>query len=319
MVGRGTAIWDRVSAVPFVAHVLRSLERFNGRLGGQFAAAITYFSLLSLAPILMVSFSVAGFVLAQRPDLVQSMKDQVTQIIPGDLSARIGSLIDQAISARLAVGLIGLAVAAFAGINWMGNVREALRAQWRPVWERPKNLKENFLLRYAKDLGLLAGLGLIVAISFGITTFGESLQNLVAGWFGIEDQVWARWLLSIGSFLLGVLANLMIFLWMYGTLPEKSMRARRGSLVIGSLVAAVVFEILKLLLSLLVTQSAGSPTAAVFGSIIGLLFFINIVARVFLMVGAWIATDTGTAAETDTAADADAGAGGGADIGTDGG
>ena len=40
-------------AIPSVAHIIRAVDRFNDRLGSQFGAAITYFSFLSLIPILM--------------------------------------------------------------------------------------------------------------------------------------------------------------------------------------------------------------------------------------------------------------------------
>ena len=61
-------------AIPAVAHFIRALERFNDRLGSQFGAAITYFSFLSLIPILMVSFAAVGFVLASNPDLLTDMR-----------------------------------------------------------------------------------------------------------------------------------------------------------------------------------------------------------------------------------------------------
>lgn len=57
----GTAA--KVQRNPVIAHLLRAAERFNDRLGNQFGAAITYFSFLSMIPILMVSFAAAGFVL----------------------------------------------------------------------------------------------------------------------------------------------------------------------------------------------------------------------------------------------------------------
>ncbi len=44
-----------------VAHLIRATERFNDRLGNQFGAAITYFSFLSMIPIMMVSFCRGGF------------------------------------------------------------------------------------------------------------------------------------------------------------------------------------------------------------------------------------------------------------------
>lgn len=57
------AVNSTISAVnktvrqPIVAHLLRAAERFNDRLGNQFGAAITYFSFLSLIPIMMVAFA----------------------------------------------------------------------------------------------------------------------------------------------------------------------------------------------------------------------------------------------------------------------
>ncbi len=62
----GTAA--KVQRNPVIAHLLRAAERFNDRLGNQFGAAITYFSFLSMIPILMVSFAAAGFVLASAPN-----------------------------------------------------------------------------------------------------------------------------------------------------------------------------------------------------------------------------------------------------------
>ncbi|CAK8739583.1 hypothetical protein SODG_003124 [Sodalis praecaptivus] len=41
--------------------MIRAAERFSDRMGSQFGAAITYFSFLSLIPILMVSFAGVGF------------------------------------------------------------------------------------------------------------------------------------------------------------------------------------------------------------------------------------------------------------------
>jgi membrane protein len=294
-VASGARLWSRISAWPFVAHVIRALERFNDRLGSQFAAAITYFSLLSLVPILMVAFSVAGFVLVDRPDLVADLKETVTSLIPGsDLSGQIGALIDHAVSARFAVGIVGLVVALYSGIGWMGNIRQALRAIWAPRWDRSKQHQDSLVLTYARNLGLLAGLGLAVLVSLALSTFANAAQDLIVRWLGLEDDVWVRPLLTIATFLAAALASLLVFLWIYGRLPRQEYRAPFRPLFIGSAVAAVLFELLKSLLALLVRGVSGSASGAVFGSVIGLLFFINIVARVFLMVGAWIATDVHT-------------------------
>ena len=43
------------------AHMIRTVERYLSRLGSQFAAATTYFSVLAIVPIMMVAFSITGF------------------------------------------------------------------------------------------------------------------------------------------------------------------------------------------------------------------------------------------------------------------
>ena len=67
---------------PAIAHVLRAVERFNNRLGCQFGAAITYFSVLAIIPIMLSLARPLGFVLTVlRPDLI----DDVTPWPPGAL------------------------------------------------------------------------------------------------------------------------------------------------------------------------------------------------------------------------------------------
>ncbi len=44
---------ENLKAKPWIAHLLRMQERFTARLGNQFAAAVTYFSVLSLVPVLL--------------------------------------------------------------------------------------------------------------------------------------------------------------------------------------------------------------------------------------------------------------------------
>jgi membrane protein len=105
-------------------------------MGNQFGAAITYFSFLSMIPILMVSFAAAGFVLAWHPTLLQDIFDKILLNVSDPTPATLKNTINTAIQQRTAVGLVGLLVALYSGINWMGNLREAIRAQSRDVWER---------------------------------------------------------------------------------------------------------------------------------------------------------------------------------------
>ena len=98
----GTAA--KVQRNPVIAHLLRAAERFNDRLGNQFGAAITYFSFLSMIPILMVSFAAAGFVLAWHPTLLQDIFDKILQNVSDPtLAATLKNTINTAVQQRTAV------------------------------------------------------------------------------------------------------------------------------------------------------------------------------------------------------------------------
>ena len=286
-------LWQRISAKPWVAHLLRMFTRFGDRLGSQFAAAITYFTLASLVPVLGVAFSVTGFVLSGRPDLIQELKDQVTTVFAasgGDLADGVNKVIDSAINSRFTVGIVSLILGLYTGAGWMANVREAVQAQFRPKWEEDAADKESFFKALGKDLLTLVVLGLGILVSIVLSTVGSAATGLVARLFGLDDVGWVTTVLSVVPILLALAVNIALFFFFYSWLPNHTDEVPRRFMWRGAIAAAVLFEIFKLLLSTLIQLFSGSATAAAFGSIIALLAFVNLVARMVLMVSAWIGT-----------------------------
>ena len=286
-------LWQRVSAKPWVAHLLRMFGRFGDRLGSQFAAAITYFTLASLVPILGVAFSITGFVLASRPDLIQRLKDGVNTLFEqsgGDLASGVNEVIDSAINARLTVGIVSLVIGLYTGANWMANVREAVQAQFRPEWEEDPADKETFVKALGKDLLTLAVLAVGILLSIVLSAVGSAATGVVARWFGLADVGWVTAVLSVVPILLALMVSIALFYFFYSWLPTHADQVPRRKILRGAIAAAVLFEIFKLLLSTLLQLFSASATAAAFGSIIALLAFFNLVARVVLMVAAWIGT-----------------------------
>lgn len=287
---------------PFVLHLIRAAKRFSERLGSQFAGAITYFSFLALVPVLMVSFSVAGFVLNSRPDLLAQLQTTVASQVPGrGLSETIAKAIDHAVQDRYSVLSIGLVIALYSGINWMGNVRAAVQAQWRRDFDDNQEIAgESFAKNLLRNLGMLVGLGLALVLSIALSSVGNSLAGVVLDALGLSDVGWLHPLVVVVSFALAIAADVLIFLWIYSVLPPKDLKAPRSSLLKGAIAAAVLFEVLKFLLTgVLAPLVAGGSSAAVFGPIIGLLAFFNLAATLVLFVAAWIATSNGMAAASE--------------------
>ncbi|MCP5978245.1 YihY/virulence factor BrkB family protein, partial [Klebsiella pneumoniae] len=90
------------------------------------------------------------------------------------LAATLKYTINTAVQQRTAVGLVGLLVALYSGINWMGNLREAIRAQSRDVWERRSQDEEKIWVKYFRDLISLIGLLVALIITLSITSVAGS-------------------------------------------------------------------------------------------------------------------------------------------------
>lgn len=281
----------RLKERPWVAHLLRAVERFGARLGSQFGAAITYFSVLALVPICMVAFSILGFVLTNvRPDLIDSLVEAISGALGGidaATSEKLVDLIRSTLSSYTAIGIVGLLSALYSGAGWMGNLKNAVRAQWRPAFDLQEP-KQNIVVKTLVNLLTLLGLIAAIALTFGLAALSTSLADTVVDWLGLSQVGWLVPVLRIVPIALSVGAGWLLFMYLYTVLPET--REPWPVVRKGALIGAVGLVALQYLASFLIGVFAGNKAAAVFGPIIVIMLFFDLFAQLILFVAAWIAT-----------------------------
>ncbi|MDT5400859.1 MAG: rane protein, partial [Mycobacterium sp.] len=192
-------LMDRLRArFTWFDRVMRAQERYNDTDGNFYAAGITYFTIFALFPLLMVGFAVGGFVLASRPELLESVEQSIKSSVSGDLGKQLIGLMDSAIASRTSVGIIGLATAAWAGLGWMANLREALSQMWGlQRGERP-----DFVKAKLSDLLALVSAFAAIVITIGLTALGNgTVMRNVLDWMGIPDFPTLGAILRIASLL----------------------------------------------------------------------------------------------------------------------
>lgn len=281
----------RLMKRPGVAHLLRANERFNGRLGNQFAGAITYFSVLALVPIIMVVFSILGFVLIElRPDLVDVIVGWIAGAL-GDLDTttrtQIVELVRSVLSNYRTVGIVGLVTALYSGSAWAGNLKNAVRAQSRTAFDDPE-ATPNPVVNVLANLVILVGLLVAMAVTFGFASLSTSLSGTVVRWLGLDDLVWLAPVLVLVPIVLSVGANWFLFLYLFSVLPQH--REPWPAIRRGALFGAVGLVVLQYVTSFLVSSLTNNKTLALFGPVITLMVFFNLFARLVLFVAAWVAT-----------------------------
>jgi membrane protein len=265
--------------------VMCAQERYQSARGDFFAAGITYFTVFALFPLAMVGFAGVGFVLARRPDVVADIEDRIKRSVSGEFGHQLVKLMDAAISSRTSLGIVGLAVAAWVGLGWMANLRQALTVMWGE--RQPQG--RNFLWTKLSDLLALVSAFVAILITIGLTALGDAglLRRLLA-WVGIHHLSGMGWGLRLVSILVSLAISWTLFTWMIARLPRQpfsfASSARAG------LLAAVGFEIFKQVASIYLRAIMHGPAGATFGPVLGLMVFAYITARLILFATAWAAT-----------------------------
>jgi len=283
-------VMDRLrTRFPVFDRIMRAQDRYNKSKGDFYAAGITYFTIFALFPLLMVGFAAGGFVLASRPELLASIEANIKGAVSGDLGQQLIDLMDSAIASRTSVGIIGLATAAWAGLGWMANLREALSQMWGHQRGEPPGFVRTKL---SDLLALLSAFGAIV-VTVALSALGNgSVMRTVIGWIGIPDFPALGMLLRVASIVVALAISWLLFTWIIARLPRESVSLRSAARA--GLLAAVAFEIFKQVASIYLKSVLTGPAGATFGPVLGLMVFAYITARLILFATAWAATSADT-------------------------
>ncbi|QNP64871.1 YihY/virulence factor BrkB family protein [Streptomyces genisteinicus] len=263
-------------------HAWRSYETLERAHWTRLAAAITFLSFLALFPL--ITFAAAIIAAALDQSAVDELNDKIAEQIPG-ISDQLD--INALVANAGTVGLVSGVLLLLTGASWVGAMRDCLRA----VWGTDDEDEGNPVLRKAKDVGVLVGLGCTGLLTFAVSALGSSAIGWTMERLGLEEGGVGGVLLRIGAVALAVLANFLILLYLLTLLPGAHPPRRR--LMVAALIGAVGFELLKLLLSGYLSGVASRSMYGAFGVPIALLLWINFTAKLLLYCAAWTATPSG--------------------------
>jgi membrane protein len=280
-------ILDRLRArFGWFDHAMRANDRYEESKGSFFAAGLTYYTIFALFPLLMVGFSVGGFLLAHRPDVLTGIDKKVRAAVPGALGQQVVELMNSAIASRASVGVIGLAVAAWVGLNWMSNLRVALSE----MWKQGEGSRGYIRTKFSDLVTMVTSFAAILATVALSALAAAAPMGKILEWLGIHNAPALDAILRGGSMLVSLLVSWLVFSWMIARLPREPVSF--ASSIRAALIAAIGFELFKLIASIYLKSVLRSPAGATFGPVLGLMVFAYITARLLLYAAAWAATST---------------------------
>jgi membrane protein len=271
---------DRIKAL----HAYESWERFGAANGNLLAAGVAYFAFFSVFPAVALAFAIFGFFLQGRPELLTAIADTLNQILPGMVKTAEHPngiiTIEAPSSLTLTVtGIISFVTLLLAGLGWVG----ALRTGIRGVFGFDK-ASGNAVTAKARDLLVLATLGLAVVVSAVLTSAAGGLAEQVASWVGLpgNDVVVALAGIVVGFSIDTCIMVLLLRVLSGVRLPWTSVRD-------AALLGALALTVLKLLGGWLIGRATANPLLGAVALSVGLLVWLNLISRVVLLSAAWAA------------------------------
>jgi membrane protein len=264
-------------------HVAGAGGRYERTHGDLLAAGVTYFAFLGLFPVLLLVASIFGLFLAGDALLQQQMFDAIRETFPGELGEQLVHEVSSAVGSAGVTGLVGLVGFLYAGLRTVDKLRIGMELIWKGGVEKSDVLRDNL-----QDLLALVALGGIGVVSLGITGAVTQETSRVMKLLGLSDERGYGALTWVVGIALAMAVDVVIFLWLLRVVPSISYPLRR--LLPGALFGAAGFEVLKLIGGYYLSLISHSVTASAFGGAVGLLVWINVVARFAFFTAAWTAT-----------------------------
>ena len=240
-------------------------------------AAISYYTVFSLAPLLVIVIAVAG-ALFGREAVQGEIVTQLSGLMGRDAAVSVQNMVKSASEPGkgLVAGLISAVVLLLGATTVFAELQSALDRIWHvPEAEKPTGIWAILRARVL-SFGLILGLAFLLMVSLmvstGVAAFGGWIGGLMPGWE----------VLLIGiNLLISVSITTVLFAMIFKFMPTADVGWR--DVGIGAVVTAVLFEIGKQLIGIYLNKSGMSESLAAAGSLVVLLAWVYYAAQIFLL------------------------------------
>ena len=240
-------------------------------------AALSYYTVFSLAPLLLIVISIAGLVFGEEAARGEIF-GQLRQLMGQDAATAIEGVLASVNKPAqgMAATVLGVGILLVGATSVFGELQDALDRIWRaPSRERTAgwwNLLRTRLLSF----GMILGIAFLLMVSLVLAAVISALGKWWGGAFGDWET-----LAQIVNLLVDFVLTTGVFAMIYKLMPR--VQVRWHDVWLGALVTAVLFSVGKFLIGLYIGKSAVASSFGAAGSFIVVLLWVYYSAQIFLM------------------------------------
>ena len=241
------------------------------------AAAIAYFTLFAVAPLIIVVVEIAGFFLGHHQAVLNRLYDYMSSTAGPSAAHGIQSIVAATFSQRKAgvlAQIVGWTVFVMAAIGLFSSLQEALNTVWDV--ERVKRSFLETIQQRLLSFGAVLSIAFVLLVSLGInavlTIADTGLERVFPGFAAIAKLL---------DFIVSFATITALFALLFEYLPECRIAWR--DVWWGAAVSALLFVVGQFLLGWYLGRAGVSSGYGAFGGMVIFLIWVNYSAQIMLL------------------------------------
>jgi membrane protein len=249
-------------------------EWINDRASRK-GAALAFYTVFSLAPILILSIAIAGLFFGKEAASGE-IYGQVADLLGADAAKAVQAMIQNASKpgAGIIATIIGMVTLFLGATTALAELKDGLDQIWRAPPEKTSGFWY-FLRKRLLSVGLILSLGFLLLVSLVLS----AIVSAMARRWGPVDAT--ATVLQAVNFLFSFGLVTLLFAMIYKILP--AVRIAWRDVIVGSVITALLFSIGKMAIGLYLGNSAVASTYGAAGSVILVLIWVYYSAQIFLL------------------------------------
>ena len=241
------------------------------------AAALSYYTLFSLAPLLIIVIAIAGFAFGQ--EAAQNRIVETIQGLIGQESAQAIQAMIQNASNQPETGMVSTVLGIIALIFGAGGVVGQLQTSLNTIWGVTPKAGQGvwgFVRQRFISYAMILGIGFLLLVSLAVSALLTGLTQLIGALFS-----GTAFLAHVLDLLISFLFVTVLFAMIYKFLPDVRIEWR--DVWIGAALTSLLFTIGKILIGLYLGSSGVTSTYGAAGSLITVLLWVYYSSLIFFL------------------------------------
>lgn len=254
--------------------IKETYQQWSNDKASRLAASLSFYTMLSISPLLVLAVAVAGFVFGTSM-AQQQLIDQIRNLAGEQGAQAAQTMLENAAQPDVAsvAGLIGLATLLWGASNVFNQLHESMNMIWNVERKPGLGIVANVLSRVL-SFSLVLAIGFLLLVSLVVSAVLSAMGAYFSALLPGGDLVWqaVNFVVSLGVITL-------LFALMYKYLPD--VRVAWRDVWLGAFVTALLFVIGKQLLGFYLGRQSFGSTYGAAGSLVVLLVWVYYSAQIF--------------------------------------